>query len=158
MNIYEPGNRMGIVHSNYTKTENITLNELCTIADCMSEGDVLDSIMFSPLSSDITQDCYTITTIIMPSLIIKNRIKEESITPATCWTKHFNMCLKKSQEQYWKYSDPDTMNALRYIPSLIPEYCTHSKGIHFINHSSMRKNIDLKKIKEKLKEREKDIL
>ena len=158
MNICEPGNRMGIVHANYTKSEKITMDEMSRISECMSEGDVLDTLIFSPMFSSIIQDCYTVITIIMPSLIIENRIPEEKITPATCWTKHFNMCLKKSQEKFWKYSDPDTMNALRYAPNMILEYCTHSKGVHLINHTSMGKKIDLKKIKEHLKEREKDIL
>ena len=158
MNICEPGNRMGIVHANYTKAEKITMDEMSRISECMSEGDVLDTLIFSPMFSSIIQDCYTVITIIMPSLIIENRIPEEKITPATCWTKHFNMCLKKSQEKFWKYSDPNTMNALRYAPNLISEYCTHSKGVHLINHTSMGKKIDLKKIKEHLKEREKDIL
>jgi len=156
--IHEPGNRMGIIHANYTKTEKITLNEMCIISDCFSEGDVLDNLVFSSMFSEIIQDCYTVSTIIVPSIIINNRIKEENITPATCWTKHFNMCLKMSQQQHWKNSDPETLNALRYMPHLIPEYCTHSKGVHLINHSSLGKKIDLKKIKEHLKEREKDIV
>ena len=158
MGVCEPGNRMGIIHANYTHAEGITMKDVCTISDCMSEGDILDNLMFSPLFSDVLQDCFTVTSIIVPSILINNRIKEEDITPATCWTKHFNMCLKKSQEAYWKNADPYTLYALRYQPSLIPEYCTHSKGIHFINHSGLGKKIDLKRIKAILKKREKELI
>lgn len=156
IHVHEPGNRMGIIHSNYTETKGATMEEIAEISDCMSQGDVYDNIMYSSLYTDITHVCFVAQSILKPALIIKNRIPFKKIKPATAWTKHFNMCLKKSQEIYWKVSDPDTLHALRHLTEYIPEYCKHSKGIHFINHSGMGNKIDIKKYKEILKKREQD--
>lgn len=154
MNIDEPGNRMGIIQENYPSTKGITMDEMHSICELISQGDILDNAVYASQNKQSVYDIFNIVAIIYPSFIIRNRIPHKKMKSATAWTKDFNTRLKKSLSFHWKYSDPDTLQALREQPKLIQEYCTHSKGIHFINQVSLGKTINLKEIKKLLKERE----
>ena len=153
----EPGNRLGIVQENYIHAKGITMSEISYIAEHLAEGDYWDTMMYSPNYTEQIHEQFVISAVINPCAIIKNRIPHEKMSPARVWTKDFNMRLKKSLEKHWLVSDPDTMQVLRLKPELIPEYCTNSSGIHYINQTSMGskvKNDVLKELKLKLKERE----
>jgi len=114
-------------------------------------------MMYSTMYNEQIHEQFVLSAVINPCAIIQNRIPVNKMSPARVWTKDFNMRLKKSLEKHWVNSDPDTMQVLRHKPELIPEYCTNSGGIHFINQTSMGlkvKNDVLKSIKGVLKERE----
>ena len=153
----EPGNRMGIVQENYTQTKGITMKEASTIADHLVDADYWDTIMYSSMYNEQIHQQFIVSAILGPCKIIKNRIPSEKIACARVWTKDFNMRLKKSLEKHWVRSDQETMQVLRHKPEIIPEYCTNSSGIHFINQTSLGlkiKNDVLKSIKGVLKEKE----
>lgn len=153
MHIQEPSNRMGIIHENYTSAKGITMDECSSVAEMMSMGDVLEDHMFSKKYSEIMHECFSIISIIQPAMIIKNRIPQNKIKPASSWTKHFNMKLKASQKDHWTISDPEFMQLVRVKPELILEFCKDVKGIHLINHTSFNIKLDIKKYKELLKKK-----
>ena len=161
MHMDEPGNRLGIVQENYIHTKGITMEEAAAIADHLAEGDYWDTMMYSPNYNEQIHEQFVISSVINPCAIIKNRIPHGKMSPARVWTKDFNMRLKKSLEKHWIRSDQDTMQVLRLKPELIPEYCTNSSGIHYINQTSMSSKIKtdvMKELKLVLKKREQDIV
>jgi hypothetical protein len=97
----EHGYSWGIVHENYPRAKNITMETVQEISENMSLADIYDNKLYYgywDLNPYFCQEA-----IIEPSIKLKQSLYRESMNPGSAWTKYNNMKMRMGKIKQMRY-------------------------------------------------------
>jgi hypothetical protein len=170
--IEDHGFSWGIVHENYPRSPNISLEDASKISDHMSTADMYDNAIYRGDWELCSFFCHE--GIIAPAIILKQGLCRETLNPGSAWTKYNNYKMRmgklkdlQNRQKNRIKIDIDFILVLRdycqlekigVIPRLL-EYNFKSQDMDLMNHLALKNKIKPKlliNIKKELKKYDMD--
>ena len=138
----EHGYSWGIVHENYPRAKNVTMETVQEISESMSLADVYDNKLYYgdwDLNPYFCQEA-----IIGPSIKLKKSLYRESMNPGSAWTKYNNMKMRmgkikqmRHRNKHFKLDNIDILMSLQNkciememdIVSILKYYISYSVAL-----------------------------